>query len=451
MKIKFLGAAETVTGSKFLLQYQGKKILVDCGLFQGYKQLRLQNWEPFPIPPGEIDAVVLTHAHIDHSGYLPILVREGFKGPIYVTPATRDLCEILLMDSGRIQEEDARKANKYGYSKHKPARPLYTEEDAIIALQQFKTFNFGVDLPLGGELTVHASRAGHILGSAILTFRTPTETIVFTGDMGRASDPIMKNPATIQTADYLVLESTYGNRLHPKASAEDELGKVIRDTARKGGTVLIPAFAVGRSQMVLYFIYKLKQLGKIPDLPVYLDSPMAQDATDVLQKNSAEHQLSKEVCKEVCGIAEYVRTPQESKSLYGNPFPSIIISASGMAEGGRVLHHIRHYGPDPHNAIVFAGFQAPMTRGDRILRGAREVKIHGKMVPINARVELLESLSSHADYKEMLEWLKKFTKPPRRVFLVHGEPDSLESFKQKIVEELGWEVTIPKYLQEEEF
>jgi metallo-beta-lactamase family protein len=430
MKIHFLGAAETVTGSKFLLERPGRKVLVDCGLFQGYKHLRLQNWAPFPIPPAAVDAVVLTHAHIDHSGYLPILVRDGFKGPIYATEATFDLCEILLRDSGRIHEEDARRANKYGYSKHHPALPLYTEEDAIGALKQFKTFGFGVELSLGEEFTVSASRAGHILGSAILTFRTPTNTVVFSGDLGRKRDPIMKKPATIQKADYLILESTYGNRLHSQESAEEELGGIIRDTARKGGTVLIPSFAVGRTQMLLYLLYKLKESGSIPDLPVYLDSPMAQDATNLMEKNSSEHILPKDLCRKVCSVAKYVQTPEESKSLFGNHFPSVIISASGMAEGGRVLHHIRHYGPNPHNAIVFAGFQAPMTRGDRMVSGAKEVKIHGKMVPIHARVEILESLSSHADYGEVLTWLKGFVDPPRKVFLVHGERDSLASLKE---------------------
>jgi metallo-beta-lactamase family protein len=450
MKLKFIGAAETVTGSKFLLESNNNRTLIDCGLFQGYKKHRLRNWEPFPVPPSSIHSVVLTHAHLDHTGYLPILVREGFKGPIYATAATRDLCEILLRDAARIQEEDARRANKYGYSVHKPALPLYTEKEAIDAMLQFKTFGFGVDIPIGKDLVVHASRAGHILGSAILTFRSPEASIVFTGDLGRPYDPIMMHPATIHSGEYLVLESTYGNRLHPKLSAEDELGAIIRDTASKGGTVVIPSFAVGRSQTILYILYQLKKQGKIPSLPIYLDSPMAQDATMIMQQHSSEHRLSKELSSKVCSIAEYVRTTEDSKRLHKNKLPSIIISASGMAEGGRVLHHISHFGPDHHNAIVFAGFQAPMTRGERIISGAKEVKIHGSLVPIRARVENLESLSSHADADELLKWLGGFSSSPRKVFLVHGEEASLNGLKQRIEDQLGWNVAIPYYLEEVE-
>lgn len=450
MKLKFLGAAETVTGSKFLLQTTNKRILIDCGLFQGHKKYRTRNWEPFPISPSSIDAVVLTHAHLDHSGYLPILTREGFKGPIFATDATRDLCEILLRDAARIQEEDARRANKYGYSKHKPALPLYTEEDVIRCLQHFKTFAFGAEIFLGDELIVHASRAGHILGSAILTFRSEAGAIVFSGDLGRPNDPIMLHPATIQTADYLILESTYGNRLHPTISAEEELGRIITETSERGGTVLIPSFAVGRSQMILYLIYELKRKGKIPNIPVYLDSPMAQDATDIMHHHSSEHRLSKEISSHVCRIAEYVQTSDDSKRLNTLKFPCVIISASGMVEGGRVLHHIKHLGPDHHNTIVFSGFQAPMTRGERILSGAKEVKIHGTMVPIRAKIKNLESLSSHADYEEILTWLSAFTKIPRKVFLVHGEEESLEKLKEAIEERYGWNVEIPYYLEETE-
>lgn len=449
MKLKFLGAAGTVTGSKFLLRAPGQTVLVDCGLFQGIKNLRLQNWEPFPENVGEIDAVVLTHAHIDHSGYLPLLVRQGFNGPIYATRATCDLCEILLRDSGRIQEDDARRANKYGYSKHKPAKPLYTEDDAIRALRQFKPIDFGVDYRLGDELTVHASRAGHILGSAILTFRTATESIVFSGDLGRPDNPVIKNPATIQRADYLILESTYGDRLHPTESALDELGEVIRSTADKGGVVVIPSFAVGRAQMLLYLLYRLKEKGQIPDIPIYLDSPMAQDATEIMLKHTNEHKLSKELCKDVCSVAHYIQTPKESEELHRHPLPMVIISASGMVEGGRVLDHIRRFAPSHRNSIIFAGFQAPMTRGDRILRGAKEVKIYGKMVPIRARVEIMENLSSHADYEEILSWLGKFEEAPRKVFLVHGEAASAAALKSRIEEQFDWEVVIPS--QSEEF
>lgn len=446
MKLRFLGAAGTVTGSKTIIETQDRTILVDCGLFQGYKELRERNWTGLPYSIEKIDAVVLSHAHIDHSGYLPILTRDGFKGKIYATHATRDLCEILLRDCGRIQEEDARRANRYGYTRHKPALPLYTEKDAVDCLKQFAPLAFGVDTPLSPTLNVHASRAGHILGSAILTFRTPEETLVFTGDLGRAKNPIMRPPAQIQIADDLVLESTYGNRLHPSENDEEKLGAIIRKTAKRGGVVLIPAFAVGRTQVALYLIHQLKAKNQIPDLPVYLDSPMAQDATDIMSHHQKEHSLSPELCKKVCSVAEYVQSPQDSKELHKRHYPMIIISASGMAEGGRILHHLKKYAPDHHNAIVFVGFQAPMTRGDRILSGAREVKIHGDMIPVRANVELLETLSSHADSQEILDWLKGFVKPPRQVFLNHGEPDAARALKEKIEEKFGWRVIIPHYL-----
>lgn len=448
MKLQFLGAARTVTGSKYLLTAQKKKFLIDCGLFQGEKVLRLRNWAPFPVPVGRIDAVVLTHAHIDHSGYLPLLVRQGFRGPIYATAATRDLCEILLRDCGRIQEEDARRSNKYGYTKHHPALPLYTEEEAIATMEQFKEIEFGKEYQLDEDLVVHASRAGHILGSAILTFRTETETLVFTGDLGRPHGKIMKEPAQIQTADYLVLESTYGNRLHPTGDSMKELGEIVRDTAKKGGTVVIPSFAVGRTQIILYLLYQLKQTGSIPDIPVYLDSPMAQNATDIMQRHSSEHRLPKDMCRDVCAVAKYIKTNEDSKSLHENPLPKVIISASGMAEGGRVLHHIRYYAPDGKNAIIFVGFQAASTRGEKMLSGASQVKIHGEMVPIRCRVEILSALSSHADYQEIIAWLHNFTKAPRMIFLTHGELSAAEALKERIEKELGWNVTIPTDMEE---
>jgi metallo-beta-lactamase family protein len=447
MKLQFLGAAETVTGSRHLLRCEKKTLLIDCGMFQGHKSWRLKNWESFPVPIDEIDAIVLTHAHIDHSGYLPRLVKLGYQGPIYSTKATADLAEILLRDAGRIQEEDARRANRYGYSKHKPALPLFTEDDAIDALKLFKIIDREDPVSLGGGVKLHADRAGHILGSSILTIQERRRKIVFSGDLGRPHDPIIKPPSPIYETDYLVLESTYGERLHPETDPEEELSKVIRETAKGGGVVLIPAFAVGRTQLMLYFLHKLKEKKQIPDIPIYLDSPMAQDATDILAGSVDEHHLEKTECKKVCSVAHYVRSVEESKKLLSNPLPKIIVAASGMVEGGRILHHIKHYGPYHQNAIVFTGFQASMTRGDRILRGEREVKIHGRMVPIRARVEMLDSLSSHADYSEILDWLKNFDKPPKKVFLVHGEPSACESLKEHIVNAFGWDVAIPNYLE----
>lgn len=447
MKLHFLGAAETVTGSKYLLEEDGTKILIDCGLFQGLKELRLRNWDPFAVSPNEIDAVLLTHAHLDHSGYLPLLVKQGFKGPIYATKATCDLVEILLRDAGRIQEEDAARANRYGYSKHKPAKPLYTEEEAIRSLKQLSPIEFGQDYPLSYDLVFNAKRAGHILGSAILTVRTPRTTLVFSGDLGRPNSFIMRDPAQIQTADYLVMESTYGARSHKTENPFDELGEVIRSTAKKGGSVIIPCFAVGRAQVVMYIIEQLKERKALPEIPIYLDSPMAVDATEIMERHSNEHKLPKKLCRDVCSVAEYVNSVEQSKAIDANPAPKVIISASGMLEGGRVLHHLKRYGPDPRSAIVFTGFQAPMTRGERILRGEKEVRVHGESVPIRARVEILESLSSHADVEESLMWLRGFTKMPNKIFLTHGEKESAEALKRRIEEEFDVDVYIPKYLE----
>lgn len=447
MKLTFLGAAQTVTGSKYLVETAGKKILIDCGLFQGYKELRIRNWARFPVDPKSIDAVVLTHAHLDHTGYLPLLVRNGYKGPIYCSKSTAELCKILLLDAGKIQEEDAQRANKHKFTKHAPALPLYTADDAERALKHFKTVDFDKTIPLFKNLSCHFSRSGHILGSSFVTLKDQSTTLVFSGDLGRPNDPTMRHPVQIEFADYLVLESTYGNRLHPKIDVLSYLAEVINSTIKQGGTVVIPAFAVGRAQSLLYYLFMLRDQGKIPNIPIYLDSPMAQDATDLWCKYTGEHSLTDDVSRGVCSLAHYARTPDESKRLNASKTPAIILSASGMAEGGRVLFHIAHYGPHPENTILFAGYQAGGTRGDRILRGDKEVKIHGQWVPINARVVNLESLSSHADYEETLQWLKGFKSAPKEVFITHGEEDAAESLKAKIEQTLGWKATVPKYLE----
>jgi metallo-beta-lactamase family protein len=447
MKLSFLGATFTVTGSKYLLEVDEKRYLIDCGLFQGHKELRLRNREPFPINPRAIEAVILTHAHLDHSGYIPLLIKQGFKGKIYASHATRDLCEILLLDAGRIQEEDARRANRYGYSKHHPALPLYTESDAKNSLKYFQCIDFDKEYHLKNDLTFSLSRSGHILGSSFITIKNNDTTLVFSGDIGRPQDPVMTHPVKITFADYLILESTYGNRQHPDIDVLTQLEEIINSTFAKGGTVVIPAFAVGRTQILLYYIYKLKQEKRLsPYVPIYLDSPMAQDVTTLWNHYSDEHRLSKEECSKVCSVAQYVQSREDSKRLNSSPFPSIIISASGMAEGGRILHHLVHYAPQEKNTILFAGFQAGGTRGDRMLRGEREVKIHGHMIPIRARIENLDTLSSHADYEEILHWLKGFRSPPKQVFITHGEPEAANSLKSKIEEALGWKVFVPHYL-----
>ena len=451
MKLTFLGAAQTVTGSRYLVEEEGQKILIDCGLFQGRKELRRRNWDPFPIPPEEIDCVILTHAHIDHSGYLPLLVKNGFTGPIYSSKATAALCRILLIDSGRIQEEDARRANRYGYTKHKPALALYTEADAMRCLKQFQVVELGRYHPLGEESQFILKRAGHILGATFVTIRNFNSRLVFSGDVGRPDDLVINAPATIQSADCLVLESTYGERLHSTRDPLDQVSEIINRTYEQNGTVIVPSFAVGRAQTLLYIMFRLKQEGRIPDLPVYLDSPMAINATSVLSKHSQEHRLSRDTCKRVCSSAQYIHTAEESAALHTKPqTPSIIISASGMATGGRILHHLRFFGPDERNTILFTGYQADGTRGDRILRGEKVVKMLGEEVPIRAKVDCLENMSAHADYRELIGWLKGFRDPPRKVFLTHGNLASANALKEKIEETFGWKVSVPEHLQSEE-
>ncbi len=450
MQIFFLGATGTVTGSKYLLSFDSKKVLVDCGLYQGYKELRLRNWDKLPINPAEVDAVILTHAHIDHTGYLPLFVKNGFKGPIYSTPGTKELCAILLPDSGHLQEEDAYFANKYGFSKHKPALPLYTREDAEKVIPQFNTIPFRQNFQLYQNFSFDFLRAAHILGSAFVRLKYKDTTIVFTGDMGRSHDPIMREPDIIESTDYLITESTYGDRIHSAEHPQDQLAKVINQTAKRGGSVIIPSFAVGRSQSILYYISQLKEQKLIPDLPVFLDSPMAEDVTDIYTRYISEHRLGPEHCKRFCKVATYVNSVEESKKIDTYRVPIIIISASGMATGGRVLHHIKAYAPDERNTILFTGYQAGGTRGARMLKGEHEVKIHGQMVPIRAQVEYMTNTSAHADAEEILEWLGNFKKAPRKVFVTHGEPEGSAALKEKIENKFGWTCEVPHYLQQEQ-
>lgn len=447
MKLTFLGATGTVTGSRYLIEDAGKRYLVDCGLFQGLKDLRLRNWSAFPVPPSSISAVLLTHAHIDHSGYIPRLVKEGFKGPIYCSSATYDLCSILLPDSGHLHEEDAERANSHGYSKHQPALPLYTEQDARDSLQYFKPLEIGKRHKLGDFLFFSMHRAGHILGSTFIKIDDGATSIVFSGDIGRDNDPVMKPPVQIESADYVVTESTYGDRLHGESSPADDLAAVILRTIKRGGTVVIPAFAVGRAQSLLLHLFRLKQDKRIPEhLPVFLDSPMAINASDLLCKYPNEHRLPPGTCKAVCEIAKYTRTREESRSLdeIALGVPAVIISASGMATGGRILHHLKRFIGDARNTILFAGYQAAGTRGARLMQGEKEIKIHGQMRPVCAEIVSLQNMSAHADYREILGWLGKFTASPRKVFITHGEPAAAESLKQKIGKELGWDAVVPE-------
>lgn len=449
MQLTFLGATKTVTGSKYLLSVNSRKILIDCGMFQGFKELRLRNWDKLPVDPATIDAVILTHAHIDHSGYLPLLIKNGFKGKIYSTRGTKDLCAILLPDSGHIQEEDAFRANKYGYSKHKPALPLYTKEEGIRAIDQFYTLDFEKPYELFDSISLTLYPAGHIIGSSLVRLECEGKSILFTGDLGRPHHPVMKPPAVITDTDYLICESTYGDRLHDRSSALDQLEKVVKQTVSNGGSIVIPAFAVGRSQDILYQIYLLKKANRIPDVPVFLDSPMAENVSDLLIRYSYEHRLTKEQCNEVCAIAKYIRTPAESKEIDQYPVPVIIISASGMAEAGRILYHLKVFLPDHRNTILLTGYQDPGTRGDRLLRGEPRIKIHGEMIPVRAQIAVMNNMSAHADYQEMLVWMKNFRKKPRKVFITHGNLESATALKSKIEKEFGWNCEIPDYLQTE--
>lgn len=448
LSLKSLGAAGTVTGSKHLLTLGGHRILIDCGLFQGLKNLRDLNWTPLPISPRDIDAVILTHAHLDHCGYLPRLVREGYRGKIYATPATRDIAELILMDSGHLQEKDAEFLNRHELSRHQPALPLYTVHDAQNAVEHFSTVEFDKTVRLSNGAWFRFHRAGHILGAAWVEMAWGGHRIVFSGDIGRYGDPLMPDPARPVEADYVMIESTYGNRIHDKTDPEDALRTVVERTIKRGGTLIVPAFAVGRAQELLYYFWKLKQTGGLRDVPVFLDSPMAIDATGLMGRHPEDHRLDLESCKKVFGIAHYTDDVEASKAISSSHVPKIVISASGMATGGRVLHHLKAFAPDPRNTILLAGFQAAGTRGRSLQDGAKELKIHGTWIPVNAEVAHLDMLSAHADADELMRWLSGFPHPPRKVFIVHGEPEASEGLRVRIGRELGWASVVPRLDQE---
>jgi metallo-beta-lactamase family protein len=456
--IQFLGATRTVTGSKHMIEADGYRVMVDCGLFQGLKALRLRNWDPFPITPASINAVILTHAHIDHTGYLPKLVRDGFDGPVYATPATVELARIMLPDSARLQEEDAAYANKSGSSKHKPALPLYTEKDANAACKRMRSVAYHRRMELSKKLAFEFVTAGHILGSSFVNLDVACadgrrKKVVLTGDLGRYNEPIINDPEAVAEADYIVIESTYGNREHPDYDVKARLAEIINATANRGGHVLIPAFAVGRTQQLLYLIRELEEENRVPVLPVYVDSPMASNATRLYLRHKEDHDLEMQdlmsarrnpLATKRFNLAKSVA---ESKNVTAQEDSTIVISASGMATGGRILHHLRRRLPDARNTVIFVGFQSEGTRGRRLLDGEKEIKIYGEIVPVQAQIERLDNLSAHADSREILRWLGDFKRPPEKVFLVHGEVAAAEAMRQKIVEKFGWPVEIPDYLQ----
>lgn len=448
MKIQFLGGAGTVTGSKYLVTTPNSRVLVDCGLFQGLKQLRLRNWAPLPLDPAALSAVVLTHAHLDHSGYLPLLVKHGFRGKVYCTAATLELCKLLLPDSGRLQEEDAGYADRHGFSKHRPALPLYTEEDALRCLRSMHPVDYDREFAIGADMQAHLEPAGHILGAAFVVLNHRGRNLVFSGDLGRPHDPVMAPPRARQQADYLVVESTYGDKTHSPADPADELAAAVTRTIRRDGVVVVPAFAVGRTQSLLYQIHRLKADGRIPgNLPVYLNSPMAVDVTGLYERFSTEHRLNRDECRAMCRTATFVNTVEESKHVNSLHQPMIIIAASGMATGGRVVHHLRAFAPDARNLILFSGYQAAGTRGAALLGGASEIRIHGQDVPVRAEIAALSTLSAHADSAEILQWLRNFHSPPRRTFITHGEPVPADTLRQSIERRLGWTTLVPDHGQ----
>ena len=446
MKLRFLGAAGTVTGSKFLLETARTRLLVDCGLYQGVKQLRLRNWSAPPFDPASLDGMVLTHAHLDHSGYLPALVRDGYAGPIHVTPATADLCRILLPDSGRIHEEDARYANREKFSKHDPARPLYTEQDAFEVLPRLRPVGF--DEPFAvGDLRVRMTPAGHILGAASIEVGHADRRVLFSGDLGRSDDLVMRPPEPPEGADFVLVESTYGDRHHPATDGIAELAALLAKVAGRGSVLLIPSFAIGRAQTMLYCLHRIFESGLAPRLPVFVDSPMASDVTELYERHVACHKLSPEHCRDVCDVAEYTRSVEQSKALRERRGAMVIVSASGMATGGRVLHHLKNLAPDPRNVILLPGYQAPGTRGDAIARGAERVKIHGGYVPVRAEVVQLDVFSAHADQTDLLAWLGTAAGRARRVFVVHGEPVAADTLRRLVSERLGVAAQVPEHLE----
>jgi metallo-beta-lactamase family protein len=449
--LSFLGAAGTVTGSKYLLATPAGKLMIDCGLFQGYKALRSRNWEPLPVKARDVDAVVLTHAHLDHSGYAPLLIRNGFRGTIHSTTATRELCRLLLTDSAHLQEEDAAYANRHGFSRHAPALPLYTMADALQALNHFEAHAFGRSFePLPG-VRVTFSRAGHILGAASVLVEVSgagkTKRILFSGDLGRPDDLLMQPPEPPPAADYVVVESTYGDREHPAVDVVTEMLAPIKKAIGRGGVVVAPVFAVGRAQSMQYALAQLKKRGDLPShLPVFLDSPMAINSTALYKRFAADHRLDATQAAAMCSVAQCLRTAEQSKALAQRHGPMVILAASGMATGGRVLHHLKLYAPHARNLILLTGFQSPGTRGASLAAHEPTVRIHGEDIPVRAEVVQLESASAHADAAQIEQWLQRMPHAPKRCFITHGENGPADMMRQRIERRLHWNVAVPLYL-----
>ncbi|MBM2804419.1 MAG: beta-lactamase domain protein, partial [Deltaproteobacteria bacterium] len=454
--LQFLGAAGGVTGSKFLFSNNSDQVLIDCGLFQGLKDLRLRNWAPLPIDLAQLRSVVLTHAHIDHSGYLPRVVAKGFRGPVYATPGTCDLLGVMLPDAGHLQEEEARYANRKGYSKHRPALPLYTVEDAEATLKLLRPVRVGEKVEVAKGVVVDFGRVGHILGAGSARFHFAVngqqKTLVDSGDLGRYDRPILKDPEPGGAADWLLIESTYGNRIHPKES-EAELRALIQETAAERRCLIIPAFAIGRTQDLVYTIRQMEDAGEIPTIPVYVDSPMGIEATEIYSRHTEEHdfamaRLSNRDLNPLRSRRMVVaKTPEQSKAINNMKGPLIIISASGMATGGRVLHHLKRRLPNPETTVLLAGYQAEGTRGRSLQDGAKEVKMLGEVIPVRAKVKVLDGFSAHADQSEIMRWLGTFPKAPKTTYIVHGEAAGANALADVIRQRLKWNVEIAKYQQ----
>lgn len=455
--IQFLGAAQTVTGSKYLLQIDHKKILVDAGLFQGLKELRLRNWDKFPIDPKEIDLVLITHAHIDHLGYLPRLVKEGYGGKIICTTATADLAEIMLKDAAKLQEEEALFAFKRGYSKHSKPEPLFNIGDAERVISQIESRATDKSFKIFDTVSIRFLSTGHILGAALieitLTGKNQQKKIVFSGDIGRYSDPIMKEPVSVSETDILVVESTYGNRINPMGDVEGTIKKVVTETVERNGAIIIPAFAVGRTQTLIYYLHKMMKEGTIPQLPIYIDSPMAINVTGLYEKHSSQHKIKVERRgNDFVSIFDspnihFCQSRESSQELNDIQKSCIIISASGMCTGGRILHHMYHRLSRESDTFLFAGYQAMGTRGRDMLEGAKSIKLFGLEIPVRCHISVVNGLSAHADQQELLRWLGGFKSPPKYTFVTHGEPEIAKSFSKTINEKFGWQTVVPNYLE----
>jgi metallo-beta-lactamase family protein len=453
MRISFLGATQTVTGSRFLVEEDGFRVLIDCGLFQGPRHLKERNWAEQPVDPSSVDCIILTHAHIDHAGFLPRYYKLGFKGPVYSTPATAELAELMLPDSGHLQEEDAFFANKHKHTRHDPALPLYTEQDALDTLRLFQPVEFYTPFQLSKNLSFQFLRAGHILGSGMvqLVEKDPKLQLLFSGDLGRPVQYITKKPDEVENADYLILESTYGNRKHQDGDMREAIAEVIRQTAARGGVLLVPAFSIGRTQELLFILRTLEEAREVPKLPVWIDSPMAIHAMPIYHRHDIDFSAELEKIAVIdptpfiCHHIHAAQSVQESKELNKITYPAIIISASGMATGGRVLHHLKQRIGDHRNTILFIGFQAQGTKGRLLVDGIPELKLHGQHYRVRAQIVYMDGLSAHADYEEMLEWLSYFKKPPKKVFLVHGEEEASFAMASKIQNQLHWNVHVPAY------